>query len=117
LHAREAPEGAVDVDHFAGLADGADEGRHDLERLAGDVDEPVTEKVQVRGPGALLGLAERWLERVGAARQLVGEMVRDGWMEIALYPDNALERVEERRQQRDERVDQAPLATSATTAA
>jgi hypothetical protein len=38
-------------------------------------------------------------------------------MEITLHPRDTLERVEEGCQQRDDGVDQAPLATSATTAA
>jgi hypothetical protein len=73
--------------------------------------------MQILGPRALLELRERRAEGVGAGRQLVGEAPGDGRMEIALRPRDTLERVEERRQQRDEGVDQAPLATSATTAA
>jgi hypothetical protein len=73
--------------------------------------------VQIVGPGALLELPQRRGQRVSARRELVGEARGDGRMEIALRPLDALERVEERRQQGNERVDQAPLATSATTAA
>jgi hypothetical protein len=38
-------------------------------------------------------------------------------MEITLHPHEALEGVEQRGQQPDDRVDQAPVPTSATTSA
>lgn len=112
LDAGEPSQRPVEVDDVAGLARGDDEGVHQLERLPRHVEEPIAEKMKIIGPGRLLQLTKRCAERVGAGRELVRQTVGDRRMEVALHPHDPLQRLQERGEQRDDRVDQATIRSA-----
>ncbi len=99
LQRGEAPQGAIEFDRLAGVRGGG-EGADQLDRLAGDLAEPLAQQAKVLGPRGGLERAQRPGEALGVRRQAIGQLERARRKELPLGPLHAVERAEQGDQQR-----------------
>ena len=104
LHAPEAAQGTEELGDVAGAAGGIDERCRHLERAPGDVEQAVPQEVEVVRPVDPLAPGQRLSQRLGLRRQPVGQPRGERRMQMTLHPHHALERLEQRRYQRGNRV-------------